>query len=149
MQAIQANSSRVTRRPMPSRVSATISPLKKDAARLARRCGRFEIYDLLETVYGTYVDWKHCKIAKRSARKLADELNIVRRKGMSPIRVLVEATLPDGDLKQKSRWVRALEYVYSESVPPPRFRKFVRTHGGMAGCARLAVNVSRKRRRPG
>ncbi len=123
--------------------------MKETVAKLRRRSGRFELYDLLEAVYRVYIDWKRRKIAKRSARTLADEMNIVRRKGMSPIRVLVEATLPSADLKQKSRWVRALEYVYSENVPPCRLRKFIRTHGGVAGCACLAASVGRKRRRPG
>lgn len=54
------------------------------------------------------------------------------------IRVLVEATLPSAGLKQKSRWVRALEYVHSENVSPSHFRKFVRHCGGLAGCAALA-----------
>ena len=67
---------------------------------------------------------------------------------MSPIRVLIEATLPDAGLKQKSRWVRALEYIYSEDVPPSRFRKFVRANGGLVGCARLAAQEHSKRRRP-
>jgi hypothetical protein len=116
---------------------------------LKRRCGRFEIYELLEAIYRVYIDWKRRKITKRSARTLADEMNIVRRKGMSPIRVLIEATLPKANLKQKSRLVRALEYVYLENVLPSQFRKFVRTRGGIAGCAGLAVNVDRKRRRPG
>jgi hypothetical protein len=130
-------------------LAAAIQPAKEAAARLKRRVDRFEIYNLLEVIYRVYVGWKRRKIAKRSARALADEMNIVRRKGMSPIRIMIEATLPNANLKQKSRWVRALEYIYAESVPPSRFRKFIRTRGGVAGCARLAVNVSRKRRRPG
>jgi len=148
MQAIQTNSNRTPRRSS-SPLAATIQPAKEAAARLKRRVGRFEIYDFLEAIYRVYIDWKHRKIAKRSARALADEMNIVRRKGMSPIRILIEVTLSDTDLKQKSRWVRALEYVYSEDVSSSQFRKFVRLHGGVAGCARLAVNVSRKRKRPG
>lgn len=48
-------------------------------------------------------------MAKRAARALANQIALVHRKGMSPIRVLVEATLPDADFKQKSRWVRAME----------------------------------------
>jgi hypothetical protein len=112
-------------------------------------CATNGTYDFLEVIYRVYVDWKCRKIAKRSVRTLADQLVIVRRKGMSPIRVLIEATHPNADFKRKSRWVRALEYVYSESVSPSQFRKFVRTRGGVAGCARLAVNVNRKRRRPG
>jgi hypothetical protein len=119
------------------------------AARRKQRAGGFEIYDLLEQVYVVYFDWKRHKKAERSALRLADELSIVRRKGMSPIRVPVEATLPSADLKQMSRWVPALVYVYSENVPPSQFRKFVRTRGGIAGCAHLAINVNRKRKRPG
>jgi hypothetical protein len=130
-------------------IAAAVRSAKKAAAgRPRRRTGRFELYELLETVYVLYMDWKRRKIAKRSARALADQLNIVRRKGMSPIRILIEALQPDTDFKQKSRWVRALEYVCSENVPPSRFRKFVRARGGVAGCARLAVQAKRKRRRP-
>ena len=93
--------------------------------------------------------WKDRKIARRSARALAEELAIPRRKGTSPIRVLVEATLPNAELKQKSRWVRALEYLASEDVPTREFKRFIRANGGLAGCARLAAEVNRKRRRPG
>lgn len=75
-------------------------------------------------------------------------LGIVRRKGMSSIRVLIEAVVPDADSKQKSRWVRALEYINSQNVPAKRMRQFARRHDGLAGCARLAVEVKRKRRRP-
>jgi hypothetical protein len=130
-------------------LAATIQPAKEAAARLKRRNGRFELYELLEAIYRVYIDWKRRKIAKRSTRKLADAMNIVRRKSMSPIRVLIEATLPDTDLKQKSRWVRALEYLASEDVPTQEFKRFIRANGGLAGCARLAAEVSRKRRRPG
>jgi|ERR1700722_835516 hypothetical protein len=149
MQATQPNPSRAPRRPTSPELAATIQPAKEAAARLKRRVGRFEIYNFLDAIYGVYVDWKHRKIAKWSVRTLADEMNIVRRKGMSPIRVLIEATLPSADFKQKSRWVRALQYVYSENVSPSQFREFIRHHGGIAGCARLVVNVNRKRRRPG
>jgi hypothetical protein len=139
---------RVARRPRCPEVLKTIQPAKEAAARLKRRVGRFEIYDFLEAIYRVYMDWKCRKIAKRSARTLADEMNIVRRSGMSPIRVLIQATLPDADFKQKSRWVRALESVYSENVSAKGFRKFVRRHGGLAGCARLAAQVDRKRKCP-
>jgi hypothetical protein len=149
MQAISTNPRRrFARRSTSTELAAMIRPAKETAARLKRRGGRFEMYDLLEQVYRVYFDWKRRKIAKRSARTLADEINIVRRKGMSPIRVLIEAALPNADLKQKSRWVRALEYVYSEKVSPPQFRKFVRANGGLVGCARLAAQEHRKRRRP-
>jgi hypothetical protein len=146
MQAIKSIPSPSSRRPTSLELAATIQLAREAAARLRRRVGRFEIYDLLEAIYRVYIDWKRRKIAKRSARVLADRLSIVRRKGMSPIRVLIEATLPSAAIKQKSRWVRALEYVHSENVSPSQFRKFIRTRGGIAGCADLAVNLDRKRR---
>jgi hypothetical protein len=83
-----------------------------------------------------------------SSRLLATKAGIARRKGMSPIRVLIEATLPTATVKQKSRWVRALQYLSSERVRPGEFRRFIRANGGIAGCARLAARVDRKRRRP-
>ena len=134
---------------IPIDLAATIQFMHKAAAALKRRGGRFEIYGYLAAVYSVYVRWKRRKKANRSARALAHELNIVQRKGMSPIRVLIEATVPSVDFEQKSRWVRALEYIHSENVSPSQFRKFTRTRGGVAGCARLADGVNRKRRRPG
>ena len=129
-------------------LAATVLTTKEAVAKSKQSGGRPEIYDSLETVFRIYVDWKSRKIAKRSARTLADKTNIVRRKGMSPIRVLIEATLPKADFKQKSRWVRALEYVYSQNISVKEFQQFIRRHGGFAGCARLAVQVNRKRKRP-
>ena len=149
MKDIKKDPSRSGHRPKLSGLAATIQPAIEAAARLKRRVGRFAIYDFLEAIYRVYVDWKCRKIVRRSARTLADEMKIVRRKGVGPIRVLIDAILPGADLKQKSRWVRALEYVYSENVPPSQFRKFIASRGGVAGCARLAVKVSRRRRRPG
>jgi sulfite reductase beta subunit-like hemoprotein len=149
MQAIKSIPSPSSRRPTSLELAATIQLAREAAARLRRRVGRFEIYDLLDAIYRVYIDWKRRKITKRSARVLADRLSIVRRKGMSPFRILVEATFPGAHVKQKSRWVRALEYVHSENVSPSQFRKFIRTRGGAAGCAGMAVNVNRKRRRPG
>jgi hypothetical protein len=149
MPGIKTNPTQIVHRPPLAELTATIQPVRKAATALKRRVGRFEIYNFLEVIYRVYFDWKQRKIAKRSARLLADELSIAPRKGTSPIRVLIEASLPGVDPRQKSRWVRALEYIYAEGVPPPRFRKFVRARGGVAGCARLAVNVNRKRRRPG
>jgi hypothetical protein len=80
---------------------------------------------------------------------MAQELSITLRKGISPIPVLIEATFPGADLRQKSWWLKALEYLASEDVPPREFKRFIRANGGLVGSARLAAEVSRKRRRPG
>jgi hypothetical protein len=51
-------------------------------------------------------------------------------------------------LKQKSRWVRALQYAAFENVPANRLEKFIQARGGLAGCARWSARVDRKQRRP-
>jgi hypothetical protein len=149
MHSLKSKPGRVARRPLLPDLAATLQPAKDAAARLKRSVERFAVYDLLKEVYRIHMEWKHHKIAKISARTLADELGIVRRKGTSPIRVLIEATLLNADIKQKSRWVRALEYAAYEGVSPNGLRKFIHAHGGLAGCARLSAQAARKRRRPG
>ena len=148
MREAMASHVRATRRAS-FELADTIQPAKEASARLSKRVGRFEIYSFLKSIYRVYMQWKDRRVAKRSARVLADEMNITRRKGASPIRILIEASLPGADLRQKSRWVRALEYLATEDVPAREFKKFIRAHGGLAGCARLAAHANRKRRRPG
>src|SRR3979411_1573877 len=118
------------RRPLASEFNGVNRPIKDAAARIGVRSGRFGLYDFLEAIYRVYIDWRRRKTAKRSDRAMASKLALVTRKGMIPIRVLIEATLPDADFKQKSRWVRALEYVHSEDVSPLRFRRFIGGGGG-------------------
>ena len=113
MPAIQAAPKRIPN--LSTDLAAVIWPAKKGAARPRRRVGRFEIYDVLKEIYRIYVGWQRLKIAKKSAHAVADGLNLSWRKGMSPIRVLINAVKPDADFKQRSRWVRAMEYIYSLS----------------------------------
>ena len=98
-------------------LSATIEPAKEAAAQLDRGTDNSEIYDYLTIIYSIYSEWRRQKRARHSSRLLAKAANVPLRKGTSPIRILIDATLPDAHLKQKSRWVRALEYANSERVP--------------------------------
>jgi hypothetical protein len=148
MQPIKTNPGATAQRSLTLDLAATLSPAKQAAARLKRSDGRFAIYDLLKEVYRIYVEWKRQKIAKISARTLAKELRIVQRKGTSPIRTLIEAAIPTADSKQKSRWVRALQYAAFENIPTNRLENFIQAHGGLAGCARWSARVDRKPRRP-
>lgn len=137
-----------TQRSTSANMRTDILALKKVSCGLDLQRSRFELYKLLKVIYRIYVSWKRSRVAHRCAQALARKLSIKVRKGMSPIRILIEAGLPHLDLKQKSRSARALEYVYSADVSPSRFRRFVHANGGIAGCAHQAVQVKRKRRRP-
>jgi hypothetical protein len=86
MHAAETSPIRVLRR-SPSSEIAAIQPAKKAAVVLKQRIGRFAIYGFLEAIYRVYIDWTLRKSAKRSAQLLADQVAIVRRKGMSPIRI--------------------------------------------------------------
>jgi hypothetical protein len=122
----------------------TIKNLKQLARNASASMDRFEIYKYLEAVYRVYVGWKDHSVAKRASRALARKMSIKRRSGRSSLRILIEATLPEANHKQKSRWVRALEYVYSERISAKKFHAFVRRHAGLAGCARLAASACPK-----
>jgi hypothetical protein len=132
---------------MPDSAAVKIQILRRNAATFNRVKTRAALNDFLKVAYGIYVNWKQEKHAKRSARELARQKGIRWRKGMSPIRVLIEASLPNADFRQKSRWVRALEYIYSEDVREIELRKFLKHNGGFAGCAALSARTDRKRRR--
>jgi len=129
------------------RARKLIEPLTTAARKLESRTGRFEIYEYLSAVYRMYRGWKRRKIANRTARLMAHRLNITQRKGVSPIRVLIEATFPSADPKQKSRWVRALQYASSEDASADELRSFFRSSQGVAGCAHLAAKHQPKQNR--
>jgi hypothetical protein len=132
-------------RPITRRNLAGLTPREARAiaittARIIRSGrGRFELYEYLSTIYRTYRSWKRRKIARKTARLMARELEIAWRKDISPIRILIEATLPSADPKQKSRWVRALQYASLEAAPTTSLKEFFRARRGIAGCARLAA----------
>jgi hypothetical protein len=149
MSAIESRNYPGKRRSTATKFTATIQLLRSAAREAGQGEGRFEIYKFLRAVHRVHIGWQQRRIAKTSARALAADLAITLRRGMSPIRILIEAAQPNADFKQKSRWVRALEHASSENVPVKQFRKFVRANGGLARCARLAAQVNRKRRRPG
>ena len=129
------------------RIRKVIEPVTTAAYKLESRTGRFEIYEYLSAVYRMYRRWKRRKIAHRTARLLAYRLNICRRRGVSPIRILIEATFPSADSKQKSRWVRALQYASSEDASADELRSFFRSSRGVAGCAHLAAKHQPKKNR--
>lgn len=101
--------------------------------------GRYVAYTYLIAVYRTIRQWKRRRISRKMARRLASQLNISHRKGTSPFRILIEATMPNTSSKEKSRWVRALQYASFKDVSPSDLRKFFEARHGIAGCARLAA----------
>jgi hypothetical protein len=80
------------------------------------------------------------------AKKVARHLGLPWRKGTSPIRTIIEATFPTEALKQKSRWVRALEFAAEEKTAAKELKELFRSKGGVSGCAGNAARFDPKRR---
>jgi hypothetical protein len=107
--------------------------------------GRFKFYGYLEAVYRTCKEWKDLGISKKMTRHVAEYFNIPHRKGTSSIRTLIDATFPDLDPKQKSRWSRALEYAALIKVTTENLPKLFQNRSGIAGCARSAAEEKPKK----
>ena len=145
MKTILANSE--NRYPL-SLGSETIETLKaaRRQVRHQRSRGRFAFYDYLEAVYSIYMAWKSERSATKNARTLAAALDIPMRQDVSALRILIEATWPGAETKQKSRWTRALGHAHDEGTAPRALISFIKANGGISGCAKSAARYDPKRR---
>jgi hypothetical protein len=110
-----------------------------------QQSGRFKFYGYLEAVYRTYKEWRELGISQKMARHVGKYFKIPHRKGTTPVRTLIDATFPDLDPKQKSRWSRALEYAALAKVTAENLPRLFKSHSGITGCACLAAKKSRER----
>jgi hypothetical protein len=124
-----------------------VEPIFKALQQAQHQTGRFRFYGYLEAVYRTYKTWKDLGISRRMARRIAKNGGTRCRKGTSPARTLIDATFPDCDPKQKSRWSRALEFAAWTKITPNDLPKFFRNSSGIAGCARFAAKRKPKKNR--
>jgi hypothetical protein len=123
-----------------------IEPILDALQEAQRQTGRFRFYDYLAAVYRTYKTWKDLGISRRMARRVVKHCGSPCRKGTSPARMLIDATFPALDPKQKSRWSRALEFAALRKVTPNDLLKLLKNSSGIAGCARLATKRKPKKR---
>lgn len=122
-----------------------VEPIFEALQQAQHEAGRFRFHGYLVVVYRTYKEWKDLRISKKMGRHLAEHLKSPRRKGTSPVRLLIDATFPALDSKQKSRWSRALEFAALKKTNPDNLVKLFKKFSGIAGCARLAAKQKPKR----
>jgi hypothetical protein len=120
--------------------------LRRIAKQINRGNGRFGLYEYLVATYRLYRKWRRSGLEKVTAKKVARHLGLSWRKGTSPFRIIIEATFPTENFKQKSRWVRALEFAADEKTPAKDLEELFCLKGGVAGCARKAARSDPKRR---
>jgi hypothetical protein len=123
-----------------------VEPIFNASQQAQRETGRFKSYGCLVAVYRTYKEWKDLKISKKMARHIAKYFETPLRKGMSPVRTLIDVTFPALDAMQKTRWSRALEFAALTKVTPKHLTNLFKRHSGIAGCARFATIQSPKKK---
>jgi hypothetical protein len=116
-----------------------LEPIFEALHQTQHQAGRFRFHGYLAAVYRTFKQWKDLGISKRMARQLVKYFKAPSRKGTSPVRTLIDATVPALDPKQKSRWSRALEYAALTEVTAENLPGLFKSHSGIAGCACLAA----------
>ena len=134
-----------TARYLGSNVTQQLVSIRSVVPGQTRPLRRFDCYNYLHAVYETYRLWKRQSVATNTARRLAHALHIPLRAGVSPIRILIEATYADADPKKKSRWVRALQHAYTEHIVADKLTAFIKSNGGIAGCAARAAQDDPKK----
>jgi hypothetical protein len=128
-----------------SETELELDAVRKLANEINRGSDRFAFYEYLTAVYRLIRLWRRSGLDKVTVRRIARRLRLRRRKGTSPIRVIIDATFASADPKQKSRWVRALEFAAEEKTPAKELCELFRSKGGVAGCARAVARLDPKR----
>ena len=122
-----------------------VEPIFEASQQAQQLTGRFKFYDYLVVVYRTQKEWKDLGISKKMARHLAKHFRTPRRKGTSTVRTLIDATFPNLEPKQKSRWSRALEFAALTKVTPNNLPKLFKNHSGMLAAHALRQYRARRK----
>lgn len=111
--------------------------------------GRDWFYDYLAAVYKCYYELRRHRIARKTTDRIQMEITEGEAKFRNhPIRVLIDATCT-ADRRTKSRWTMALRYAWRRRTHWNGVVRYIKDHGGVAGCARLFTQIhpSKKRTR--
>jgi hypothetical protein len=118
---------------------------------LERKCfasrTRFAFYDYLAAVFELYGQLRRTNQAKPSARRIAKLIGLRKQNRTRCIRVIIDAT-STADIKTRSRWTRALKYVWRERRTWTDLQAFLRQNGGPAGCADQFAAINPRGRYP-
>lgn len=131
--------------PSTRKIVARIQKVRRAAERAASRKQRFANYGYLRSVLRAYSHFVEDDLLSHLVEIAPSTLMTPVRADWHPLRVIVEASCIQPDLKMRSRWTRALELAVREKVDPKDLVRFIRAHNGIAGCADLASKIARKR----
>lgn len=134
--------------PSAQKIIARIQKVRKAADKAARSKHRFAAYRYLRAVLRAYISISEEDLLDHLAAIAPSTLMTPVRADWHPIRLIIEATCIQPDLRMRSRWTRALEYAVADKIDPKELPRFIRAHGGIAGCADLARKIKARQKRP-
>jgi hypothetical protein len=133
--------------PSAKKIVARIQKVRKAADKAARSKHRFADYRYLRSVLSAYNYFYDNDLLFHLTEIAPSTLLTPVRSNSHPLRVLIDATCHQQDLRVRSRWTRCLEYSVAEKIDAKDLVRFIRAHNGISGCADLASKTRLKRHR--
>jgi hypothetical protein len=130
------------------KIVARILKVRKAGDRAAQSERKFADYRYLRSVLRAYEFFSDENLLGHLAEIAPSALLTPVRRGWHELRIIVEASCSQIDVRTKSRWTRALEFALARNVAPDDLPRFIKANNGIAGCADLASKTRPKRRRP-
>jgi hypothetical protein len=123
-----------------------VETIRRVAKGLSRQ--RDDVYLLMTVTYRIGRKWINSGQAKEMRNLIIQQLNlrIDPRVKKSVLRFLVEIGYPGG-VKLRSRYANALRYAYAHKCRPDDLPGFLKSRGGIEGCAKRYIMMRRQTRR--
>jgi len=122
--------------------------VRKAASIAAESKRRFADYKYLRSVLRAYRYFKENNLLDGLV-EIAPSLLLAPVRGNSHhLRIIIDATCIQPDLRMRSRWTRALEYALVQEIEPSDLPRFLRATNGVMGCADAASKVNPRGRKP-
>jgi hypothetical protein len=131
--------------PSVRKIGARIQKVRKAAHRAERSKHRLADYRYLRSVLSAYRYFENNKLLAHLVEIAPSILMTAVRVDAHPVRVIIDASCIQSDLRMRSRWTRALQYALSEDIDPQELSRFLQAHNGISGCADLASKTAGKR----
>ncbi|WP_338821867.1 hypothetical protein WDM22_33025 [Bradyrhizobium septentrionale] len=125
-----------------------IAKIRNAARRASKSKRRFADYRYLRSVLRAYEYFSDENLLPRLSEIAPSVLITPVRQGWHPLRIIIEATCIQPDIRMRSRWTRALEFAAASKIDPDELPRFFQANGGIAGTADMASKTRPKRTSP-
>lgn len=132
--------------PSVQKIVTQIQKVQLVAEKASKSNGRFAAYRYLRAVLRAYRYFEERNLIPNLTQIAPSVLMTPVRANWHPMRIIIEATCQQPDLRMRSRWTRALEYAVAEDIEPEELTRFMKANNGVAGCADLASKTKLKHR---